>query len=358
MRPDIGFSLLPFLPSKVSTNLGAYQKPGAYQLRTIQGYFIAFFTPRYVLAAENAALRHQLIVLQRRSPQQPALNRADRLFFALLYRFAPNILKAIRIVRPETVVRWRRMGFRALWCWKSRPRGGRSTAPKEIRDLICQMSLANSLWGAPRIHGELLMLGINVSQSTVAKYMVKRRSPPSQSWKAFLQNHTDGVASVDFLIVPTIGFKLLYAFVVLSHGRRKLLHIAITDHPTAEWTARQTVEAFPWGDDNDAIFGAAFKRQLASMGIRDGPTALRSPWQNGYVERVIGSIRRECLDHMIILNAGHLRRVLRAYAEYYNSARTHLSLEKNAPVSRHISTHGSIQMAPHLGGLHHKYSRI
>jgi len=163
------------------------------------------------------------------------------------------------------------------------------------------------------------MLEINVSQSMIANYMVKRRGPPSQGWETFLRNHTDGIASIDFLVVPTIGFKLLYAFVVLGHGHRKLLHFAVTYHPTADWAARQIAEAFPWDEapvrlirDNDAIFGAAFKKQLKAMGIRDGPTALRSPWQNGWVERIIGSIRRECLDHIIILNDGHLRRVLNA----------------------------------------------
>jgi transposase InsO family protein len=227
------------------------------------------------------------------------------------------------------------------------------------------MSLANPLWGAPRIHGELKMLGIDVAQSTVAKYMAKRRGPPSQGWKTFLRNHADDIASCDFLIVPSIGFKLLYALVVLGHRRRKLLHIGVTPHPTAEWTARQLCEAFPWDSapahlirDNDSIYGAAFKKQLAAMGIRDGPTALRSPWQNGYVERVIGSIRRECLDHLIIRDERHLRRVLKDYVKYYNSARTHLSLKKNSPQSRQIQSVGRISAHPHLGGLHHEYVRV
>jgi transposase InsO family protein len=195
--------------------------------------------------------------------------------------------------------------------------------------------------------------------------MVRHRGPPSQGWKTFLCNHSDAIASVDFLIVPTIGFKLLYVFVILGHGRRKLLHVAITDHPTAEWAARQIAEAFPWDDapdhliqDNDAIYGLAFKKQLSAMGIRDGPTALRSPWQNGFVERLIGSIRRECLDHMIILNAAHLHRVLKAYAKYYNEARTHLSLGTNAPIARKIMSFGAIKSVSHLGGLHHEYARI
>jgi integrase-like protein len=323
------------------------------------------FRSRKSLEAENTILRHQLGVLRRKSPGRIRLTRFDRLIFAVLYQFSPKSLSALHIVQPETVIRWHRMGFKALWRWKSRPRGGRPKVSKEVRDLIREMSLANHLWGAPRIHGELLLLGIDVSQSTVAKYMVTLRRLPSQGWKTFLRNHTDGVASIDFLVVPTIGFKLLYAFVILGHGRRKLLHIAITYHPSAHWAARQIAEAFPWDEapvwlirDNDAIFGVAFKKQLKTMGIRDGPTALRSPWQNAYVERVIGSVRRECLDHIIILNAAHLRRVLKDYAKYYNNVRTHLSLDKNAPVPRPVSTSGVIKSTPHLGGLHHEYTRI
>ena len=319
---------------------------------------------RAALEAETALLRHQLATLLRKSPDRVRLTRLDRVALTLLARIFPELLTAIQIVRPETVIRWHRMGFRALWRWKSRPRGGRPSVSKETRTLIREMSLANPLWGAPRIHGELRVLGIMVAQSTVAKYMVKRRGSPSQGWKPFIRNHADDIASCDFLIVPTLGFKLLYAFVVLGHGRRKLLRVGVTAHPTAEWTARQIIEAFPWNSapdhlirDNDAIYGSAFKRRLAAMGIRDGPTAIRSPWQNGHAERLIGSIRRECLDHMIIRDEAHLRRILKAYANYYNSARTHLSLAKDAPESRPVRHCGSINSIPHLGGLHHEYVR-
>ena len=321
--------------------------------------------PRSVLEAEITALRQHVITLRRRAPRQLTLRRSDRLILAFIYRFFPEVRSAIHIVQSETLVRWHRMGFRALWRWKSRPRGGRPRVSKEISDLIREMSLANPLWGAPRIHGELKMIGIDIAQSTVAKYMVKRRGPPSQSWKTFICNHTDGIAACDFLVVPTIGFKLLFAFIVMAHGRRKLLHVGVTAHPTAEWTAQQLREAFPWDQtpeslirDNDAIYGAVFKNRLKSMSIRDGPTAPRSPWQNGYVERLIGSIRRECLDHIIIRDESHLRRVLRAYAEYYNSARTHLGLEKNSPVPRKPQAHGRLVSRPHLGGLHYEYARI
>jgi transposase InsO family protein len=320
---------------------------------------------RAALEAEIALLRHQLATSLRKSPDRVRLTRLDRIALTFLSRIFPELPSAIHIVRPETVIRWHRMGFRALWRWKSRPRGGRPRVSKETRDLIREISLANPLWGAPRIHGELRVLGIKVAQSTVAKYMAKRRGSPSQGWKPFLRNHADGIASCDFLIVPTLGFKLLYAFVVLGHGRRKLLHVGVTAHPTAEWTARQIFEAFPWDSapahlirDNDAIYGSAFKKRLAAMGIRDGPTAIRSPWQNGYAERLIGSIRRECLDHMIICDEAHLRRILKAYVKYYNSARTHLGLGKDAPTSRSIRHSGSIKSTPHLGGLHHEYVRI
>jgi len=325
----------------------------------------ALMRPRAALIAENTALRQQLIILSRRAPKHLILTRTDRLLLTALYRLFPGVLNVIHVPRPETVIRWHRIGFKALWRWKSRPRGGRPKISQEIRNLIREVSLANPLWGAPRIHGELLLLGIDVSQSTVAKYMVKRRCPPSQGWKTFLDNHAQDIAAYDFLVVPTIGFKMLYAFVVLAHNRRKILHVAVTDHPTAQWAAQQLVEAFAWGEapkhlirDNDAIYGAVFRAKLTALGIRDGPTALKSPWQNAYVERVIGSVRRECLDHIIILSAAHLHRVLKAYAKYYNNARTHLSLKKNAPVPRPISTSGAIKSTPHLGGLHHEYTRI
>lgn len=334
-------------------------------LRLIVAFLKDFARSRTSLEAEISLLRQQLAVLKRTSPIRPHFTRLDWLIFALLYRLKPSIVDALQIVRPEAVIRWHRMGFRALWRWKSRPRGGRPRVSKEIRGLIREMSLANPFWGAPRIHGELAMIGIDVAQSTVAKYMAKRGGRPTQSWKTFLKNHADGVASCDFLIVPTIGFKLLYAFIVLGHGRRKLLHFAVTLHPTADWTARQINEAFPWEEgpdvlvrDNDSIYGFAFKRHLTAMGIRDAPTAVRSPWRNGFAERLIGSIRRECLDHLIVRDAEHLRRILSGYAKYYNAARTHLSLCKDAPIHRRKSRDGAVTSIPHLGGLHREYARI
>ena len=226
------------------------------------------------------------------------------------------------------------------------------------------MSAENPLWGAPRIHGELLKLGFHLAQSTVSKYMFPRGERPAPGWTTFLRNNAEAVVAVDMLTVPTLTFERLYVFVVLGHGRRAILHIEVTDHPTALWLARQITEAFPWDEaprylvrDNDGAYGLSFRRRLRVMGIRDRPTMPYSPWQNGYVERLIGSIRRECLDHQIIYGAAHLRRVLRSYAEYYNNDRTHLGLAKDTPHSRPVEAAGAIVSQPVLGGLHHRYGR-
>jgi len=227
------------------------------------------------------------------------------------------------------------------------------------------MSIDNPLWGAPRIHGELLKLGFEVAQSSVAKYMVKRRGPPSQGWRTFLRNHAPDIAAMDLFVVPTIGFNLLYAFVIVRLDRRDLVWINVTTNPTAEWIAHQITEAFPWDDapeylirDRDRIYGTIMKRRLGTMGIRDKPTAPASPWQNGFAERLIGSIRRECVDHFVVFGEVHLRRILRAYARYYNEIRTHRSLDKDAPVSRPVHRTGEIRSYAILGGLHHHYVRV
>src|SRR5437879_1572333 len=323
------------------------------------------FKSKSRLEAENAMLRHQLIVLRRkvRGRAQPTNN--DRWFLVQMYRWFPSILKVVTIVQPEALVRWHRAGFRRYWRWKSNSRGGRPRIEIELRALIRQMSTENQLWGAPRIHGELLKLGFSVAQSSVAKYMVKRRGPPSQGWRTFLRNHAPDIAAMDLFVVPTIGFKLLYGFVIVRLDRRDLAWINVTTNPTAEWIACQITEAFPWDGapaymirDRDRIYGAVVTRRLRAMGIRDKPTAPASPWQNGFAERLIGWIRRECVDHFIVFGAAHLRRILRSYARYYNGTRTHLSLEKDAPVSRAVDRAGHILCRPILGGLHHQYARI
>ena len=235
----------------------------------------------------------------------------------------------------------------------------------ELRALIRQMSIDNPLWGAPRIHGELLKLGFEVAQSSVAKYMVKRHGSPSQGWRTFLCNHAPDIAAMDLFVVPTIGFDLLYAFIIVRLDRRELVWINVTTNPTAEWIARQITEAFPWNEnpqylirDRDRVYGTMVTRRLRAMGIRDKPTAPASPWQNGFAERLIGSIRRECLDHLVILGEAHLRRILRNYASYYNKIRTHRSLDKDAPAFRSVQQVGTITSYTILGGLHHHYVRV
>jgi len=323
------------------------------------------FRSKSSLEAEVIALRHQLNVLRRSTPKRPPLKTIDRLIFMLLYRLTPTVLHAVTVVRPETIVRWHRAGFRTFWRWKSRRRPGRPKVPLEVRQLIREMSLANPLWGAPRIHGELLKLGIDVGQTSVAKYMVRRRRPPSQGWRTFLLNHGDGIASIDLFVVPTMSFRLLYGLLVMRHDRRHILWLGVTAHPTAQWIAQQVTEACRWESaphylirDRDRVYGEAFTRGVRAMGIRDRPTAPRSPWQNGYAERLIGSMRRECFDHVIVFGEQHLRRVLRSYPAVLQRHRTHLSLAKDAPLPRAIQTVGSILPLPVLGGLHHRYVRI
>ena len=317
------------------------------------------------LEAENAALRHQLIILCRQRHIRVGLTNNDRWFFIQMYRWFPSVLKVLTVVRPETLVRWHRAGFRSYWRWKSRSRGGRPQIETDLRALIRRMSIENPLWGAPRIHGELLKLGFAVAQSSVARYMVKRRGPPSQGWVTFLRNHAPDIAAMDLFVVPTIGFNLLYGFVIVRLGRRDLVWIDVTTNPTAEWIARQITEAFPWNEaprylvrDRDQIYGDVVMRRICAMGIRDKPIAPASPWQNGFAERLIGSIRRECVDHFIVLNEANLCRILQTYARYYNNIRTHRSLDKDAPVSRSVQRIGSINSHAILGGLHHHYVRV
>jgi len=278
---------------------------------------------------------------------------------------APTVLNALAVLKPDTVIKWHRAGFRSYWRWRSRRRGGRPTLPTEIRKLIREMSIANPLWGAPRIHGELLKLGIDIGQTSVAKYMAERRAPPSQSWKTFLRNHADGIAAMDMFVVPTISFRLLYGLLIMGHGRRQILWFGVTAHPAAEWIANQIAEAFGWKHaprylirDRDGAYGDIFIRRLRSMGIRDRPTSPRSPWQNAYAERLIGSILRECLDHVVVFGERHLRHVLLSYMKYHNEVRTLLSLEKDAPLSCAVQRAGHILRRPILGGLHHQYVRI
>src|SRR5271168_1676752 len=334
-------------------------------VRSIVARLLRQFRSRAVVELENLALRHQLHVLRRQRTGRLRLITIDRLLWVWLYRLWPRCLETIVLVKPATVVQWHRQGFRLFWRWRSRT--GRPSVDREVRDLIRQMSSANPLWGAPRIHGELLKLGIEVSQATVAKYMVRRPGTPSQNWQTFLGNHAEGIAAIDMFVVVSASFRLLYVMIILGHARRKIVRTAVTQHPTAAWLSRQVTEAFPWDTapryllrDRDASYGSSFCNRVEAMGITEVITAPHSPWQNAYVERVIGSIRRECLDHIVIFNERHLRRVLSSYVDYYQHTRTHLSLDKDCPDPRPIMPRriGKVIAIPLVGGLHHRYERF
>jgi putative transposase len=340
----------------------------AMVLVTGLGTFLhAVFFGSAAIALENMALRHQLLVLQR-SAGRPRLAQRDRIFWVWLSRLWASWRSSLLIVQPATVLAWHRKGFRLYWRWQSRPTPvGRPRLEAQLRDLIRPMARENPTWGRRRIRAELALLGYAVAELTVATYMHRTSPRPSPTWRAFLTAHARDIVAIDFFVVPTITFHLLFVFIVLRHHRRELLHVNVTEHPTAAWTVRQIVEAFPDETgpkhllgDRDAVYGEAFTRRVAPMGIRQVLTAPRAPWQNPFAERVIGSIRRECLDHVIIVNGAHLCRVLRAYLAYYNTTRPHQSLDNNSPQLRVVehSPPGRIIAIPQVGGLHHRYTRV
>ena len=322
---------------------------------------------RAALQFENVALRHQIGVLQRSAKKRPRLNASDRFLWVWLSQVWTDWRSALVIVKPQTVVAWHRKAFRMFWTWKiRRGKRGRPAVSREVRDLIRRMSSENAGWGAPRIHGELLKLGIDIGETSVSKYLLRSRKPPSQTWRTFLENHIQSLVSVDFFTVPTIRFQILYVFLVLAHDRRRILHFAVTSHPTAEWTAQQLREAFPWNTapryllrDRDRIFGHDFVEQVKAMGIKQVLSAPRSPWQRAFIERVIGTIRRECLDHLIVFNEASLYCHILAFVGYYHRTRTHLGLRKDTPEPRAIQPPevGRIIFIPEVGGLHHRYER-
>jgi hypothetical protein len=325
----------------------------------------ALLVSRTSLAAENLALRQQLAILDQTRPR-PKLKDRDRLFWVVLARLWSGWRSALVIVRPETVIRWHRQGFRYYWRWKSRARAGRPRIARELRQLIQRMSRENPLWGAPRIQAELHFLGYDLSRATIAKYMHRSGTPPSPSWRSFLNNHMAEMAGADFFTVPTALFQVLYVWVILGHERRRIVHLNVTAHPTSAWVAQQLREAFPFDQaprylirDRDGAYGDTFQRCAQSMGIREVLIAPRSPWQNPFAERLIGSIRRDCLDHVIVINATHLKRILGHYLAYYQVARCHRSLAGDAPVPRAVEPpeRGRIVAIPHVGGLHHRYAR-
>ena len=335
-------------------------------LRALLDNFLNLFRTRQSLQLEVLALRHQLAVNQR-TVARPRTRREDRLLWSLLSRHWTGWREALVLVRPETVVRWRRRRFRDHWRRLSR-RGtpGRPTVPAELRCLIQRMSSANPLWGAPRVEAELRMLGIEVARTTVAKYMVRHCRSPSPSWRSLLQDHLDELIAVDFFTVPTVRNRVLYVILVLLLKRRRILHFNVTANPTAAWTAQQIVEAFAWEApprflqrDRNKIYGEAFRARVRGLGLEEILTAPRSPWQNGYVERVIGTIRRECLDHVLVLSDRHPRRVISRYLDYYHCWRPHSGLAMDAPYGRRVQGihEGRIVEVPEVYGLHHHYER-
>jgi putative transposase len=319
------------------------------------------------IAIENAALRMQIAAFQRKR-KRPLLTTLDRLFWVSLRRLWSDWRRPLLYVQPDTVVRWQRDRFRKFWARLSKPqrrKRGRPGTAADLRRLIEQMAAANPLWRAPRIHGELKMLGIDISERTVSRILRRLRRPPNQTWKTFLHNHVGQMVSIDFFTVPTMNMRVLFVLIVLEHDRRKVLHFNVTEHPTGAWTAQQIVEAFADRDaaqylirDRDSRYSAEVQLRIKSLGIQEILTAPKSPWQNPYAERLIGSIRRECLNHYIILNARHLKRTLASYFRYYHESRTHLSLDKDCPFPRDVLTEGKIVATPQLGGLHHRYERI
>jgi putative transposase len=328
----------------------------------------SFFRSRYNLSLEILALRQQLGVLKRKN-SRPRLRMQDRMFWILFRRLWPEWKNVLVIVKPETVVSWHRTGFRLFWRLRSRHKDlGRPIINAEVRAIIQRMVRENPTWGAPRIHGELLKLGLEISERTVSRY-IKRLSPSDQTrnlWATFLRNHREVIAAMDFFTVPTLTFRVLYCFFVIEHGRRKIPHFNVTEHPTGLWIVQQLREAFPESClyryailDRDTKFDNDVMDLLLSSGIIPKQTSFRSPWQNGISERWIGSCRRELLDHVIVLNEDHLRRLIRDYVSYYHTDRIHDSLQKDCPVIRPVShkpdQSSPLTSFPRVGGLHHRY---
>jgi putative transposase len=335
-------------------------------ISALLAFVASLFRSRISLCLEHLALRHQLEVYKQ-TVHRPRLRPTDRLFWVWLSRLWAGWQAALTFVQPRTILAWQQQRFRDHWRGLSQQRTpGRPAIAKEVRQLIRDMWQANPTWGAPRIVGELRKLGIDVAKSTVETYRVRLQKPPSPTWKTFLKNHMQDLVALDFFVVPTVTYKVLFVVVILAHERRRVAHFNVTEHPTAQWTAQQVIDAFPWDDapryllrDRDRIYGACFRQCVRSMGIDEVVIAPRSPWQNPYVERLIGSIRRECLDHVIVLHERHLRRLLTSYLRYYHRWRTHRALAMDCPVPRPVQRPevGPIREVPEVSGLHHHYER-
>jgi transposase InsO family protein len=317
------------------------------------------------LVAENLLLRQQLAVLTRPTRRRLRLHSRDRFFWALALRLWRDWRRHLVLVRPETVLRWHRRGWKLFWRWRSRTHVGRPRLNREVRELIATMARDNPRWGSERIRGELLKLGIAISRPTIQRYRGRGPAhPPSQSWRTFLANHAPQLWAADLLVVQTLTFKALYILVLIAHGRRELVYVAVTAHPTAAWLWRQIVEATPWGRrpryllrDRDAVYGGACRTKLRALGIEQLLTPVRAPRANAVTERVIGTLRRKCLDHLLVINERHLRSVLAEFVSYYNRQRPHRTLRLATPLPVSRSPTGPIHVRPVLGGLHHGYER-
>ncbi len=332
------------------------------------GALVRLFRHRGSVVLENLVLRQQLAVLKRRH-SRPHLGLLEKLFWVAVRQFWSQWRQSLIVVTPETVVRWHRAGFRLYWKMISRVRTqvGRRQTPKEVRELIFRMVRENPTWGAPRVHGELLMIGFHISERTISRWM--KRAPkdpePAKRWLAFLRNHREAIAAMDFFTVPTITFGVLYCFFVIAHDRRRILHFNVTKHPTSRWTVQQLREAFPFASaprflifDRDGKYGIAVPAAIRSLGMQHVRTSFESPWQNGVAERWVESCRRDLLDHIIAVNEHHLKRLLTEYVCYYHEDRTHLGLGKKTPAGRTRSAIcGRIFSRERLGGLHHRYDR-
>lgn len=324
------------------------------------------FRKRMSLELELVALRHQLGVLQRTKRHPPMITPADRLIWGWLYRAYPQSLRWLRIAKPETVIKWHRRGFLFYWRYKSRRGRLPYKVKDELRRLIFQMYNQNAGWGAGRIHGELQKLGYKITKRTIINWLKRMPPPPPPGWRTFLENHIHDAAAMDMFVVVTMSFRLLFAAVIISLDRRQILRVSATEHPTQNWLASEVTEAFAKNPrpnylirDRDRSYGRKFSERVKELGIQEHVTAKQSPWQNVYVERAIWTIRRECLDHVIIMSEGHLRRILNAYADYYNRSRTHFALDQDCPISRPSQplSEGKVVAIPKVGGLHHRYER-
>ena len=324
----------------------------------------ALFRKQHELVVENLLLRHQ-IQIALRSRRRPPFKKMDRGFWLLVRRLYPAWRQHLVLVRPETVLRWHRHGWRLYWRWSSGTHLGRPRLSSEIRELIATMASQNPLWGTERIRGELLKLGIPVSARSIRRYRRHRHSrPPSQSWRTFLTNHAEGIWAADLFVVQTLTFQTLYVLFFISHGRRQLVHFEVTSHPNAAWVWRQLIEATPWNckprfliHDNDRVWGADFGRRTSGLGLQSVRTPIQAPRANAIAERWVRTIRRECLDHVIPISERHLRSVLMEFVDYYNRDRTHRSLDLQPPNPRPASRQGVVTVRPVLSGLHHVYER-